>query len=104
MNEHSSFQDHCILDLLSLEKHSRTRRVRGFLTVKRFHEDPSLCPVEALVSYSNKVYYAHKYVSFLYIVFRLLSSMLTDCVSLYLIVGRMLPFHPKLYQDGSSLY
>ena len=29
--------------------------MRGYLTVKRFHEDPSLCPVEALSLYSNKV-------------------------------------------------
>ena len=29
--------------------------MRGFLTVQRFHEDPRLCPVEALISYSNKV-------------------------------------------------
>ena len=51
----SFFQDHCIIDLLSLEKHSRSRHVRGFLSIKRFHEALSLCPVEALVSYSNKV-------------------------------------------------
>ena len=49
------FQEHVVIDLLSLEKHSRPNHVRGYLKVKPFHDDPKLCPVDAVVSYNNKV-------------------------------------------------
>ena len=102
---HQLFQDHCIIDLLSLEKHSRSSNVRGYLSVKKFHEDPSLCPVEALVSYSNKVTTVPYDCLFTnWRIFRLYSWMPTDHPSLCLIVGHMLQSRPKLFQDGSFVF
>ena len=49
------FQDHCILTFTSLEKQGRPGNVRGYLRVLRFNQDPSLCPVAALVTYHNQV-------------------------------------------------
>ena len=49
------FQDHAVLSFLMLEKQGRPGCVRGYLSVQKFSEDASLCPVAALVAYSNKV-------------------------------------------------
>ena len=50
-------QDHAVLDLISLEKQGRPGHVRGFVSVKQFHDDPRLCPLAALVEYSKRVRY-----------------------------------------------
>ena len=49
------FQDHCVLSFVSLEKQGRPGCVRGYLSVQKFSEDISLCPVAALVTYFAKV-------------------------------------------------
>ena len=49
------FQDHCVINLVSLEKQSRPNHVRGYVRIQRFHQDIALCPVEAANCYSNKV-------------------------------------------------
>jgi len=49
------FEDHCILDFITLEKQGRPGAIRGYLRVKKFPEDPTLCPVSSLISYNNKV-------------------------------------------------
>ena len=66
---------HVIVPLLSLEKQARggstilydspvqhfyfavsnIARVRGYLRIPRFLEDPSLCPATTLIDYLNKV-------------------------------------------------
>ena len=48
-------QDHCIINLVDLEKHSTTKNIRGYLRIQKFHDDPVLCPVSALVEYHNRV-------------------------------------------------
>ena len=48
-------QDHCVLDLISLEKQGRPGSVRGYLRVQKFYEDLDLCPVAALATYVNQV-------------------------------------------------
>ena len=48
-------RDSAILKLVSLEKQAREGRVRGFLQIPRFPEDPELCPVRALTTYFTKV-------------------------------------------------
>ena len=48
-------RDSAILKLISLEKQAREGRVRGFLQIPRFPEDPELCPVRALTTYFTKV-------------------------------------------------
>ena len=48
-------QDHCVINLIHLEKQSRPGKVRGHVRVQKFHEDPSLCPVAAVMCYNNKV-------------------------------------------------
>jgi len=48
-------KDHCIINLVDLEKHSTTKNIRGYLRIQKFHDDPVLCPVSALVEYHNRV-------------------------------------------------
>ena len=51
----SSLQDHCVINLTSLEKQSRPGHVRGYLRIQKFSEDPELCPIQALSVYFTKV-------------------------------------------------
>ena len=51
----SSLQDHCVINLTSLEKQSRPGHVRGYLRVQKFSEDPELCPSQTLSEYFTKV-------------------------------------------------
>ena len=51
----SSLQDHCVINLTSLEKQSRPGHVRGYLRVQKFSEDPELCPSQTLPEYFTKV-------------------------------------------------
>ena len=48
-------RDSAILHLVSLEKQSRQKRVRGFFQIPRFFEDKELCPVLTLQTYFTKV-------------------------------------------------
>ena len=50
-----SFQDHVIIDLTDLEKTSRPGNIRGHLRIQKFCDDSSLCPMEALIEYFNRV-------------------------------------------------
>ena len=51
------------LPFTSLEKQGRAGRVRGYLQIPVFLEDPELCPVRALVAYRDKV--CSQYIRFL---------------------------------------
>ena len=48
-------RDSVVLKLVLLEKQAREGRVRGFLQIPKFLEDPELRPVRALTTYFNKV-------------------------------------------------
>ena len=48
-------RDHVVLHLLHLEKQSRPGHVRGYIPIEKFSEDPSLCPVAAIIEYHAKV-------------------------------------------------
>ena len=43
------------MNLVALEKQGRPGRVRGYLSMQKFPEDASLCPVAALVAYVDQV-------------------------------------------------
>ena len=49
------FQDHCVMIFTSLEKQGRPGCVRGYISVKKFTEDQALCPVSAILAYTNQV-------------------------------------------------
>ena len=51
------------LPFTSLEKQGRAGRVRGYLQIPVFLEDPELCPVRDLVAYRDKV--CSQYIRFL---------------------------------------
>ena len=51
----SLFQDHVVINLIGLEKNSRPGNVRGYLQIQKFTDDPSLCPMDTLIEYSNRV-------------------------------------------------
>ena len=72
-------QDHCIINLVDLEKHSTTKNVRGYLRIQQFHDDPVLCPVSALVEYHSRVSGLHStfvIICYCMIIDNFLSSML----------------------------
>ena len=54
----SLFQDHVVINLIGLEKTSRPGNVRGYLQIQKFSDDPSLCPMDALIEYFNRVRYS----------------------------------------------
>ena len=43
------------MDLIGLEKTSRPGNIRGYLHVQKFSDDSSLCPMDALIEYFNRV-------------------------------------------------
>ena len=48
-------EDSCVIDLITLEKQGRPGHVRGYISVRRFHDNLKLCPVSALQEYVNRV-------------------------------------------------
>ena len=51
----SEERDHVVLHLHDLEKQSKPGKLRGYVHIEKFFEDPHLCPVEALLEYSSRV-------------------------------------------------
>ena len=48
-------QDHCVINIVKLEKQSRPGHIRGHLRIQKFTDDLDLCPVLALSEYFNRV-------------------------------------------------
>ena len=96
----SLIQDHIILDLVGLEKTSKPGKVRGYLHVQRFSDDPSLCPMDTLIEYFNRVS-SKMYFSILKYYFRL--GCCLEMIAHHFL--SLINFHinllePRLCQDG----
>ena len=73
-------RDHVVLKLHSLEKQGRPGKVRGYITVERYNDDPQLCPAAALLQYKDQVCTVQNclFVSYLtYFMFRFFPADLT---------------------------
>ena len=48
-------EPHVIINLIGLEKTSRPGNVRGYLQIEKFCDESSLCPMDVLIEYFNRV-------------------------------------------------
>ena len=99
-----SFKDHVIINLIGLEKTSRPGNIRGHICIQNFTDDASLCPMDALTEYFERVSPLDLYFRFENIYFyRPSSFVMTVHHSSFLIMFLTNQLPPNPCQDGSLI-